>query len=421
VYVEFQFDRDDTTILSEKENMELFAEDRIWSIKPKRKPRGRRSAVATEDKPLPQDIQALSSLPGPNDTTSPDEQALEEMEDVVSRLEHGVSMGSWNLFDAIAGVELGVLTEPEVSIAPSPPPSPILSSTEIVKPLTTPATHVRSALKGSRPSTPSSGTPKKPYVSINEFATIFSEHAPPTEAPHNQYTLAELARHNHTYYRSSPTYYSSTWASPDGSEKANTSFHKMSWTLRERMIERSDGEDDGGRGADDAEFNFTWNLEDTEALHDFLEPKLDAIGGTELVAVDEEAKIDGREIQLAFRPKPAGSFLQRTDEMPDATSREMIQHPPARTNHEDTDKEVILHPTIRTGPSPTFKPRPVPTHKCKNKFGPKVPAKPMLVPKEESNPVPSWLELTTTTVPIIQTCSNSGGVIYGVGERESER
>ncbi|KAF2820594.1 hypothetical protein CC86DRAFT_115296 [Ophiobolus disseminans] len=155
---------------------------------------------------------------------------------------------------------MNVLMESEIDNSPSPPPSPTLSNAEVITPPPTPAyPPLRSALKGSRPPLSPEIEPAKPQTSFAETVVIFSHHMhPPTpnghapiEELHNQHTDAELARKNNWLWRPSPLYRPFTWASPDGFEKADTSYHKISWPMRERMLERDHGEDSGMRGRDD--------------------------------------------------------------------------------------------------------------------------------------------------------------------------
>jgi len=367
------------TELSEKEKQDFFPKNRSWSVKPMRKPRRRR--VAIEAKPLREEIQASSTSSSSDDTTCPDEQALKEMEAVTNRLDQGLKMGSWNLFEAVAEVELGSMAEPETSTTPSPPPSPVLSKTD---PHNTPSLPFPSAFKGSRPPPPD----QKPSVSFDEMATIFSEHEPPTSAPHNQTTLAELARSNHSFYRFGAMYSPATWASPAGSEKANNSFKLMSWDVRERMIERNDGEEDDSRKNDEetAGLKFTYTEEDdwVDAQIEEEEPIAATDGvepeGTKLkidrpVPEEDAPKINAHQIQLAFRPAPVGSLSKHEAES-------------------DTSWEMVERPTVEID--------------------------------AESTPVPPWLELSTINGVAKNTAPRrTGGAsyrnTYGVGERESER
>ncbi|RAR01102.1 hypothetical protein DDE82_006791 [Stemphylium lycopersici] len=96
----------------------------------------------------------------------------------------------------------------------------------------------RSALKRRTSASP---TPRK-SVSIEPEATILpTEDTPLTTSPHNEHTIAEKRHARPTYHRSSGLYKASTWASPDGYEKINTSHFKMDWTVRERMQRLQEG------------------------------------------------------------------------------------------------------------------------------------------------------------------------------------
>ncbi|KAF2820595.1 hypothetical protein CC86DRAFT_471177 [Ophiobolus disseminans] len=78
--------------LSAQETEDLWVDNREWVIKPKRKSRRRRTIL--EDKPRLRDILAISFTAPPDHTPGPDDQVLEEMENVTARLEAQVNIGS---------------------------------------------------------------------------------------------------------------------------------------------------------------------------------------------------------------------------------------------------------------------------------------------------------------------------------------
>lgn len=85
-----------------------------------------------------------------------------------------------------------------------------------------------------------SGASKSPKlvksVIINPEATIFPTRYTPLEnVPHHEYTTAEKRHKRSSYNRSSRLYKSSTWASPDGYEKINTSHFRTNWAMYCRM------------------------------------------------------------------------------------------------------------------------------------------------------------------------------------------
>jgi hypothetical protein len=86
----------------------------------------------------------------------------------------------------------------------------------------------RSALKQHTSNSP------KPQrsVSINPEVIIFpTDDSPPKNTLHNEHMMAEKSRGRPTYSRSSSYYKASTWATPDGYERIDTSHCKTTWGL----------------------------------------------------------------------------------------------------------------------------------------------------------------------------------------------
>ena len=280
--------------LSAQEKQDLCADGREWRVKPKRK--SRRPRIMAEEKPTLRTVQGPPSKFPLDSVSSPDGHVLKEMDVVTTRLHQRLGLGSWNLFDAIAGIEMNALIEPEVDDTPSPLPSPTLEQDKFIEPppeeasetLTVPAPlRLRSALKGTRP--PPNLTTRR-RTSFAETATILSHHTHPStpacpspiKEPHNTYTVAERARRSSFFYRPSPIYRPSTWASHEGFEKADTSYQKVPWPVRERMLER--GDDDGEmRDRDEEKPNSIekWNSQVTDTMDDVR--KHDNEGGMEKV------------------------------------------------------------------------------------------------------------------------------------------
>jgi hypothetical protein len=368
--------------LSAQEISELWADERAWNVKPMR--RSRRRRVVIEEKPVVED--RVRSLTGssPDEGSTPDENVLKEMESITTRLDQGLNIGNWNIFDAIAGIEMSALTKPKVAIAPPTLSPQTLPPTEVVLKPTTPITPLRSALKGNRPaSSPSPEAKTKPYSSFCEFATILSSTTPPTSVPHNQYTLAELARRQ-AFHRPSPEYQRSTWASPDGFQKLETSWYKLSF-------EALDEDDDDG---EEFTFEFTEGIELIEGVEE------DDFASKQLMFEHEH---QDHELHVALPPKQveADIFPEPQDPSPSADG--------GFTNFRSEagrDNSVVLDAPTRP------KPRTANTHRRKYKYKSKTHRKaspepsaksepdstpiPEAEPEPHPTPVPYWLEITTT-------------------------
>lgn len=92
----------------------------------------------------------------------------------------------------------------------------------------------RPALKRTTLSPPR--TPR--HITFDNQVTILPHQSPPqtlTKTPHNDHTTAERSHHRLSLRRSSRLYKPSVWASPEGSEKLNTSFQTTTWDVYERL------------------------------------------------------------------------------------------------------------------------------------------------------------------------------------------
>ncbi|EDU47544.1 hypothetical protein PtrSN002B_000870 [Pyrenophora tritici-repentis] len=77
-------------------------------------------------------------------------------------------------------------------------------------------------------------------VIINPEATLIpSDGDQIVTQPHNEHAAAEKRRHRLTWNRRSRRYSPSTWASPDGCEKYDTSCFRVSWMALERSMNRA--------------------------------------------------------------------------------------------------------------------------------------------------------------------------------------
>jgi hypothetical protein len=209
------------------------------------------------------------------DVTGVDDDVLTDMEVVTDRLNDQLNMGSWNIFDAVAGVGIETLEIAEANIDPSTvplPPSPVLiavddthaakiptllsSNHQASLPLISPAKGtLRSALKGTRPFGLNNVLPASPagtswkQLNFADHTTVIPDHSHssissavqgPVQRPHSRYTTAENSRLRRTYNRASPFYrpFTSEWASPEGCEKVETSFYSMTWDELNRANKR---------------------------------------------------------------------------------------------------------------------------------------------------------------------------------------
>jgi hypothetical protein len=148
--------------------------------------RSRRRRVVIEEKPVVEDLVRSLTGSSPDEGSTPDENVLKEMESITTRLDQGLNMGNWNIFDAIAGIEMSALTKPKVAIAPPTLSPQTLPPTEVVPKPTTPITPLRSALKGNRPaSSPSPEAKTKPHSSFSELQ---QSSLPPRHSSNNHTT-----------------------------------------------------------------------------------------------------------------------------------------------------------------------------------------------------------------------------------------
>jgi hypothetical protein len=138
---------------------------------------------------------------------------------------------SVDLFDPFTDVEIDAAPEPGVDDVSSTSTSNPSVEEDEPKALSTSTSSIkRSALKGSR----STALPST-RATFSEQTTIIPEdtHAsnPDIKREHSEYTVAEKARRNTSFYRPSSAYQAAAWASPDGWEKEDTSFSAKSWDL----------------------------------------------------------------------------------------------------------------------------------------------------------------------------------------------
>jgi hypothetical protein len=136
---------------------------------------------------------------------------------------------SVNLFDPFTDVENDAMSEHGVDdVSSTSTSNPSVEEDESKASSTLISSTKRSALKGSQftalPST---------RATFSEQTTIISEDThvsnPEIKREHSEYTAAEKARQNTSFYRPSSAYQAAAWASPDGWEKEDTSFSAKSW------------------------------------------------------------------------------------------------------------------------------------------------------------------------------------------------
>ena len=112
---------------------------------------------------------------------------------------------------------------------------------------------LRSALEQILPSGPRS----RKTVIISPRATIIpSEDDRVVTQPHNKHAAVENRRHRLAWSRRSRKYSPSTWASPSGCEKDDTSYFRVSWLDLERLLE--DAEDTQDTEEDDTTAEDAW-------------------------------------------------------------------------------------------------------------------------------------------------------------------
>ncbi|KAF1851340.1 uncharacterized protein K460DRAFT_401368 [Cucurbitaria berberidis CBS 394.84] len=133
------------------------------------------------------------------------------------------------------GAEASKALLEEIPLTPMPA---VRKSSTALPPVSTP----RSALKRATPTSqlatvqPQRGTAFKPLVTVLSNSDIPSDNSTnPILQPHNEHTLAEQAKKHSTYNRRSKLYNPTTWASPEGYEKTNTSHFRTSWSIYERI------------------------------------------------------------------------------------------------------------------------------------------------------------------------------------------
>jgi hypothetical protein len=145
---------------------------------------------------------------------------------------------------------------------------------------------------------------------------------------HSEHTVMEQSRKRFSYNRNSRFYAPSSWASPEGYEKDDTSYHKKSWVTvieLQKEFARSD-----------------MNLDKKEEV---------LTGKTEEVAFGEAKKVDAGEVKppgafRAPRPPRQGEKLSR-DSFSSSTLLQM-RDSFARMLTEDVDKSS-LSPSQREG------------------------------------------------------------------------
>ncbi|KAH6491889.1 hypothetical protein HBI55_141370 [Parastagonospora nodorum] len=186
--------------LTPQERNDLLKQDREWCfVTRKRKAKKRRVVDLTEA------VESMSeelSSTQIGDAASLDDDVLTEMDDVTKRLDQRLAMGSFDLFDAIVGVEFSPTQQSDGYEAPHneqmtlpTPPSPTPPSIARL-PVAQPG---RSALK--------------------EQSTILGdlEH-PLINEPHRKHTAAGFAHKRATFHRTNRFYNPGTWTSPEGTK-----------------------------------------------------------------------------------------------------------------------------------------------------------------------------------------------------------
>lgn len=205
----------------------LLAKDREYHVvasKPKKRKRRNVNLTVSTGSTIDDTSTTRSEIPA-----SRDGDVLQEMEDVTKRLDQRLSIGNWDLFDAIAGAETNALQYSTNKTHPrsTPPLTPITPRTVALP--STPSQ--RSVLKGTRI------TPLRSHTTFTNHTTIITPGSLPSiQEPHNKHTNASNARIRGNFHRTSPWYREGTWASSDGFEKWDTSFMRMTWFRYEKYV-----------------------------------------------------------------------------------------------------------------------------------------------------------------------------------------
>jgi hypothetical protein len=205
----------------------LLVEDREYHVviaKPKRKKRRNVNLTVSTESAI-NDI----FMTKPGDLAGSNDEVLQEMGGVAKRLNRRLSMGKWDLSDAINGSVTTALqnSADQSDPPPTPPLTPITPKTVALP--STPTQ--RSALKGSRLCPLSDRTTFSSKKSIMTPGSI-----PSIEEAHNKHTNADDARMRGNFHRTSPCYRKGSWASSDDFEKEDTSFMRMTWFRFEKYV-----------------------------------------------------------------------------------------------------------------------------------------------------------------------------------------
>ncbi|CAA9966998.1 hypothetical protein PTMSG1_10357 [Pyrenophora teres f. maculata] len=119
----------------------------------------------------------------------------------------------------------------EASETPSGSPTSMIISNH--------ANGIRNILQSASKPISHLGSRSRKSVVINPEATLIpSKGDQIVTQPHNGHTAAENRRHRLTWNRRSRMYSPSTWTSPDGHEKYNTSYSRVSWMALEYLMNK---------------------------------------------------------------------------------------------------------------------------------------------------------------------------------------
>ena len=196
--------------------------------------------------------QSWNLLPEDEDEQpDPDNSLLKELESINHKLDR-LQICFDNLSEALAHLfDEGSEETHATTIEPSGTPSAPLSFILTLSHYGVFRNVIRSALEYILPS----DHPYRKTVIISPRATIIpSEDDRAVTQPHNEHAAVDNRRHRLTWSHRSHKYSPSTWASPKGCEKDDTSFFRVSWLDLERLLgdtgNTQDTEEDDTAGND---------------------------------------------------------------------------------------------------------------------------------------------------------------------------
>tara|TARA_R110002003_G_scaffold54_4_gene4686 strand:+ start:861 stop:2594 length:1734 start_codon:yes stop_codon:yes gene_type:complete len=428
-------DSHDEMSLAAQELQELWADDREWVIRPKRKSRKSRHTSSTASLTLDFgfsrtvnnafDSKSWHIQRAAKDVTSVDDDVLKDMEDVTDRLNDQLNMGDWNISDAIAAIGIETIENAEANIDPSTvplPPSPVKAT-------------LRSALKITRPSGSNNVLPASPagssrkQLNFADHTTVISDHTHssissavqgPVQQPHSRHTTAENSHLRRTYNRASPFYhpFTSKWASPEGCEKVETSFYSMTWDELNKANKREDNrtppikatlEPNSGISKDSAT-----TKQDSEPLSPDFEKAMDALN-------DETMEGNKDKIHTVTDTHEWKEQEQTNIEVLPNHDMHLILHPTAGTNTA-TNQPSLDAATDLTKKS-IFQAR-TSEHVIVNKVASMTSerqTRDRFAQPRSSTPSDFMSTQTATAHLRPEYHQISSGLMFGVGERESER